>query len=177
MKITELFAQQIQDEVTRQLTTITVRKQGDFPKQGYDLVPKMYVDTAGLAEGSGISSISSGSPTKLTSALIFANNVTWSTTNYQFTIKTPGTYLVSAFIGWAVTGSNQVQTEIYKNGSSVKIFQSSAPSSAGGVTCGGSALLSLVAGDLIDMRAYQTSGGNLSIYVTGSSTWLSIAII
>ena len=44
MQISELFKKEIHAEVTRQLTTITVRKTGDTPLQQFDLVNKKYVD-------------------------------------------------------------------------------------------------------------------------------------
>lgn len=83
--------------------------------------------------------------------------------SWKFTAPITGDYRAQGFIWWAgnVTGSRDLQ--LYKNGSLYRYMQNESRAVSTPFGQNGEVVLHLVAGDYIDFRVQQTSGGNLNI--------------
>jgi hypothetical protein len=86
----------------------------------------------------------------------------------RFTVPTGkgGKYLISGTIAFDVSNVGNRATYIYKNGSLFQINNSGPGVSTNGVFLNFSQVLNLVAGDYIEIFAWQSSGGNLTIQGT-----------
>ena len=83
----------------------------------------------------------------------------------KITIKTTGKYIITSNMSWATNATGIRAAYITKNGSSFSPLVESQVSAASASTTqlSVSSIVSLAAGDTIELRAYQTSGGNLNI--------------
>lgn len=103
--------------------------------------------------------------------VIFDTSNFWSAgTPDRFTIPKAGTYLFAATAGFATNGTGGRAASIYKNGTTNMIANQTAPSSD--FFWGGSAVVTdqFIAGDYVELRVAQHSGGALN---TGDC-WLSV---
>lgn len=94
---------------------------------------------------------------------------------WRFTVPAghAGLYQVSAsvtMLGGGVANDNNLY--VYKNGAAVRRLQ--LVSAATNQTCGGTVLLSLAAGDYIDIRFRQGTGGTRSLTTSSVDNWVSI---
>jgi hypothetical protein len=94
-----------------------------------------------------------------------------STNNSRMTIPTGygGKYLIQSNLQFAanVTGGREVY--IRKNGSTdLQVIQSVVSSNTGSINMSISGTYALVAGDYVEIRAYQSSGGSLDIWASNS---------
>jgi hypothetical protein len=100
------------------------------------------------------------------------------TNNTRLVIKTPGRYLIDASAVFAASSAGTLRyLFIYKNGTSVKI-QTQPQMSTAGTRVNTSAILTLAAGDYVEMGVQQDTGSPLNIVGTGTNqsylaaTWL-----
>jgi hypothetical protein len=92
----------------------------------------------------------------------------------QVTIESPGLYVLSvraAFVGNA-TGNRYIY--LYVNGAYLQRIEN-AGYAAGNQTLGGTMVTSLAAGDVVDMRVYQTSGASLDVVLGNKGTAFSLS--
>ena len=91
-----------------------------------------------------------------------------SSNNTRMTIPTgyDGKYLVQAQIQFASSTVGGREVQIYKNGST--ILQYFTNEAEGSLNMSVSGTYPLVAGDYVEIRAYQSSGGNLDIWASNS---------
>lgn len=112
--------------------------------------------------------ITSGVVTKLGFGAIkeAATGLSWDTTNTQFVIAKPGIYSVIFVCQWdnASTAGRRI-SYIYKNGSQYAVSEVSGNISSAAVTATilVAADIPCVAGDTIDARVLQNTGGNLAV--------------
>lgn len=101
--------------------------------------------------------------------------------NWKFTAFIFGVYEISAFITFNLGGSwntaEDALVEIYKNGAQFSRIGNTASTTTHGtyvpVPCS-TRQIRLIAGEYIDLRAYQTSGSSLSLLVGAQYNWVSI---
>lgn len=101
-------------------------------------------------------------------------------TSPKWSAPMAGKYAVSAMLtlttggGWA--SGEMMEILLYKNGSLYKNLCYAVQTAAHAleVSCSGSIDISLVAGDYIDIRVKQTSGGSISLSAAGSYVWYSV---
>lgn len=130
----------------------------------------------GRSGGSGVTTISTATYTKVTLTNTIASGITWDNTNKRFTVLTAGKYVVTGQVAWGtVTNGQQYYTIIYKNGSlnSYGFFASTGTPEACTVTD----LLDLSVSDYIELYVYQASGGNQTIQNDAQITFLTIAAV
>lgn len=95
--------------------------------------------------------------------------------SWKFTSQSPGEFLISTCVGFAVNSTGQRLIQIYKNGSFVaNLGKTTTASGSFEEIVTGMTKVSLLAGDYIDVRAYQTSGGNLNVGVDQYTTYVDI---
>jgi hypothetical protein len=95
--------------------------------------------------------------------------------SWKFTAPSPGKYRVSATVDFRTYNSaSTVELAVFKNGSSYRVLQTVSGQATSSCTPSGSTLISLNAGDYIDIRAYQTSGGSKSLSTDGAYNHVSI---
>lgn len=78
-----------------------------------------------------------------------------------------GKYLITALIGFGSNTTGGRELQIYKNGTTVLQYLTS-DTGDGAFNLVISGTYALVAGDYIEIRAYQSSGGNLDVYGSNS---------
>lgn len=85
------------------------------------------------------------------------------TNNSRMTIPTgyAGKWLVNGTLSWA-SGTGIRSIALYKNGSYYAIWDTSP--STGTFSANFSVVMNLAVADYVEMRVYQTSGGNLNLY-------------
>lgn len=130
------------------------------------------VDTAGInAQATPISV-----PNSALTALTFQQNFAWNTntaiwparsgTGTQISVNTSGIYQVDIQLGWVNGAGGLRYAAIYKNGAFGGIEDGRPPVTTAGTgtehACGGA--LNLSAGDYIELRVEQDSGGNLNVF-------------
>lgn len=93
------------------------------------------------------------------------------TTDYDFTAPVTGWYHITGQIHWASNGTGTRLTLIYKNGG--ELFRCSNPSTVDDFSHAVKTV-KLNAGDTIEMRGYQTSGGALNAQSGQGRTYLNI---
>ena len=100
---------------------------------------------------------------------------------WKFTVPSPGDYHISANFNVSFASSldagEQYSVRIYKNGSAVAIWYLNSSVAANGSypTQISRIIPDLIAGDYLDIRVYQNSGGNMTLYTTyGYSNGISI---
>jgi hypothetical protein len=180
MIISDLFKAEIQAEITRQLTDISVKKTGNTPIERYDLVNKAYVDaklgTAAHSTGAQ-TNIASGTSQIALTANSFSNGITWSSSNHNFTIVTAGVYYVTGVIAWSNASGIYFESIIYQNGGATNLVSLNAAPSAGasGVTSMVSGLINCAVGDTIALYGGNNTGGNVASFA--SNTWLSLFLV
>lgn len=100
--------------------------------------------------------------------------------SWRFVAPTPGIFRVSAHVGFvdsaAWTAGEGIQLDLYKNGSRFRVLRWKEVEASGTliVAANGSGLIRLSAGDYIDIRVYQNTGGALSLI--SSSDWNHVSI-
>ena len=103
--------------------------------------------------------------------------------SWKFTIPVPGTYTVSALTvlssggGWAA--AEEAYLDVYKNGAFVSRLDRyySDSTHTARVTLGGTDDIDFVAGDYLDLRLYQGSGGAITLLASADSNYINIAKI
>jgi len=96
------------------------------------------------------------------------------TTNYRFTAKTPGYYLVIGKVEWNVTiADKRHRIAIRKNGADV-VMGTFQPSFSDYFANMISDIIKLDAGDYLELWAYQNTGGDLDIRRGTENTYMSI---
>jgi hypothetical protein len=85
------------------------------------------------------------------------------TTNNRYVAPIPGRYVVSAGVDFTANGTGYRALDLFKNGVAAKAMHRSNTLIAGTATLvQGTVEIDLVAGDYIEIFAYQSSGGNLA---------------
>lgn len=128
--------------------------------------------------GSGVTTIANNTNTKLTlNANSFASGVTWNSGSNRFDIVTTGKYIVTAQVRYvAIAGATIYTTQVNVNGAS--FLTTSIPSNyvTANINIVGFDILSLAAGDYVELYTYQNSGGNQTV-ANSSETFLAIALV
>jgi len=120
-----------------------------------------------------------------TDTLVTMNTVAWDTdgmfnaTNpFEFTVNTPGKYLVSIQTSWPPNATGMRAGKVYLNVNSNAALISSSGVNA---TVGGfdtiqtsTAVWNAVAGDTVRFGVFQTSGGALNIQTAFGGTWMMV---
>lgn len=140
------------------------------------------VSINGRSHGTGVTSITSGSPTKLTpTANDFANGITWDASNYRFTVSTAGQYSVIAFVyfnsGDGDAAGKLHQVMIYKNGSEASKSNVYSAVSNSGLSIFSTDIFDCAVNDYFEIWVEQFTGGNRSVYNGNETVYLSIAKI
>lgn len=105
------------------------------------------------------------SSSDLVSGGLFAPTVDAST-NYRITIAKSGVYQVSFWGSYNTSGPNFIgRVHLYENGSQV-YYSEHHVDGTGVYQLGSTRLLSLVAGDYLDLRTWQNSGINQSLILS-----------
>jgi hypothetical protein len=97
-----------------------------------------------------------------------------SVTNYRFTAKVEGYYLIICVLAWeSLPDASYFYVSIWKNGANVAgtYFR---PGSLGNVSGIISDIQHLNAGDYVDFRTFQVSGGSRNIAVGSNLTFMAI---
>ena len=97
----------------------------------------------------------------------FDNDTMWNVSNpTRLTITTAGIYIVSYTLSWASNSTGERIGWVQKNGTSVNRWANlRAAGFAAEAWQTGSALISCVAGDYLQLGCYQSSGGALNLEV------------
>jgi hypothetical protein len=93
------------------------------------------------------------------------------TTDYDFTAPADGWYSVMGQIHWASNSTGTRLTMIYKNGG--ELFRTNYSVAADGISAT-SKVIKLSKGDTLDLRGYQSSGGNLNAQAGQGRTFLNV---
>lgn len=90
-----------------------------------------------------------------------------------------GYYLVFASLSFVANSSGIRETTIIKNGNTASIIYSVADVVSSGTyaSCATSKVISLAAGDYIEVQARQTSGGSLSVYAAENVTFFGVSYL
>jgi len=102
------------------------------------------------------------------------------TTNHRITVSETGIYLIIGSIGWYasdVIADETFITKIYKNGSVVLIHSLHTAKNNNGFVNTATIILSLSAGDYIELYAKQNSGTDVRTNKSKSQTYLCVAKI
>jgi hypothetical protein len=145
--------------------------------------PQLGADTGTTAIATNVyrassQSLTSASTTKIQFATIVFDdgNCYDATTNYRYTVKTPGRYLIATQLVFAGNATNIRITMIYKNGSEIFRSHSNTNILAQSTYLPATFTANLLAGDYIEVYGYQDSGGALN--VGGSNTtFLSVQLL
>lgn len=98
----------------------------------------------------------------------------YNSTTGRFTVPTGkgGDYLITSNVGWG-TAANTPRVLVYKNAAAAKTLNNLGVGTLIN-SQGGSAMLNLAAGDVIDIRAAHNSGGAISLTAIASINYFSI---
>jgi hypothetical protein len=102
---------------------------------------------------------------------------TWSVQNPGYRVPVSGKYLVSGTVGYLqdVFNGSIASTNLLKNGSSFATGVSSSSASSAQYITSATAMVNCVAGDLISLNTFQSTGGTRTLQTYGSErTYLSI---
>lgn len=88
-----------------------------------------------------------------------------SSSNSRITVQTPGRYLFIGRVAYVANSTGWRFIEFLVNGTGLHRLTNSRPEPTGTLSTNlsGSATLVLAAGDYVELRAYQSSGGNLDV--------------
>ena len=129
----------------------------------------------GVSHGSSVTSISSGSTTKLTpSTNDSANGITWDGSNHQFTVVISGYYLVTAQVTYSATVASYPFNINIVAGSDGVTSYGTAPSTNSYTSISGSKVVYLNAGDTVYIQTTQYSGMSQTVLTGADQTFLSI---
>lgn len=141
-------------------------------------VVAIYQETAGQSIGTG------GSDTVVNFATLVADTHGAVVTGaaWKFTAPLAGYYRISARVTFAATTAwaenERAQLRAYTNGSGnvVLDFRTGLDGAIGaqGMHAGGSCTIPLAAGDVVDVRVFQNSGGALALNGFGNFNYISI---
>lgn len=134
---------------------------------------------ASYSRGSAQSINDSTTTTILFATLITDTHSAFNTGTGEYTVKVPGKYRVSAICEFAANATGARVLYLYKNGVEQRAFGYAGDNIAGDSTMlSGSLNISCVAGDVLTIRARQTSGGALNIAPSGTNfTHFSLNLI
>jgi hypothetical protein len=128
--------------------------------------------------------IGTGTNTNLTSSSFNYDTDSMSSTANQITINTAGIYLVSFSMFWPTNATNQrVATVIVSNtgsasGNNGYAYSYAPGSGTSGFTMANSCLVSLTAGQYLNLQVFQASGSSLTVNSTGlaylQAAWVGI---
>jgi hypothetical protein len=102
------------------------------------------------------------------------NNAVTTGGSWKFTAPVAGKYQINANVRFSPSASGNRVLGIFKNGVGDILDIENSPSGTGDCFIQGSTLLDLDAGDYIDVRVSQNSGGSLSIGVNADQNLVSI---
>ena len=92
--------------------------------------------------------------------------------NTRLTVPENGTYRITANFGLAASSSGIRDVRIYKNGTTDLANIALDPPSSGAFRINLTAIASLVSGDYVELRGFQSSGGSLTTET--ATTWMAI---
>lgn len=95
-------------------------------------------------------------------SVVSEDGVTWDTVNKRWTAPRDGRYLVTAAVHFGTSTAGVRLVDVTVNGARRALGQSAGAAGAG-VSVTVSHVVKLVTGDVVAVRAYQSSGGNLDI--------------
>lgn len=123
-----------------------------------------------VAARSAVQSVSNATYTAVSWDTTVVNSVGASFSAGVYTVPVAGDYEVSAALEFAANGTGIREVVLYRNGVIQRVIaRESAPSaSTTAFVCGQFLMTGLVAGDTLEIRAYQTSGGALNIASNGT---------
>ncbi|GAC1590956.1 MAG: hypothetical protein NVS3B25_09930 [Hymenobacter sp.] len=96
--------------------------------------------------------------------------------SWKFTCPTTkaGNYLVSAAISLTGAVGTSVQFQLFKNGSAVRTLLKSTGTVPAGQSIAGNTIIALAAGDYIDIRLTQSSGGTVTTTTSALENYISL---
>jgi hypothetical protein len=162
-------------------TTLNVSFHAMVPISGWGSTLNLSNDAetrvvAGRAERiTSVQSINSASATKVQlNSAIFDSHGAWDVaTNYRYTIPVAGYYCAMGGVTFAANATNIRIAMIYKNGAEVQRSQRNAPSGTQGEYVQVPWCAKLIAGDYLELYAYQDSGGALNVS-NSTNTFLNV---
>jgi hypothetical protein len=122
-----------------------------------------------------ISIAHSFTPTKITLDVnVYADGITWDSSNHRFVITAPGKYLIIAMINFSSSGGTAVErhTMIYKNGSEVARNMAEGTLEIAALTVD---IQNLTVGDYIELYGQQSDTLFIVSFDGSNSTYLAIA--
>ncbi len=127
--------------------------------------------------GTGVTSIVTGTPTKLTlQSNSFNNGVTWDSTNNRLQIITAGQYLITALVTYTnTTDAKGYQTLVYKNGGEIMAANMMASAAGGAVSPVSTDIQTLATNDYLELYTFHNAGVNQTVGSTTEQTYLAIA--
>lgn len=125
----------------------------------------------------------SGTPAQLNYATqeYDSNSAVTTGATWKFTVPATGnkggTYLITASMVLPTVASGATSFTVYKNGSAFRTLWSFSGAVAANTTATGHAIIVCNAGDTLDVRLTQNSGGSVTSTATALNTWINIARI
>lgn len=156
-----------------QITTANITAKRPFLQRLYALQRNIYQTSV---HATGASTLANNAYTPLTMAGVdYDPSGAWNGTT-TFTAPVGGRYLIDGHVALAATAT-QFVVAVFKNGSQARNgtmgYAASPASNSSSVTC----VLSLVAGDTIQLQAYQNTGGAANNTVSAADTFLDIVFL
>lgn len=105
---------------------------------------------------------------------IFDSHNAYNSSTGEFTAPKSGKYEVDGVISFLSNGTGTRYLQVYVNGSADSLLGGLNLAGTGQVVCSGNTTLNLEKGDVVTLRAYQTSGGTLGYATTSGSSSFSI---
>lgn len=132
-----------------------------------ETVAAIYSSSSGISFSSGSVAI-----VNYATKIVDTHNAVTTGASWKFTAPISGLYLIHAQVSFNPNATNSRELLVFVNTSTIAIDSAAATASI--VTIGRPTLVQLLAGDTVDARAFQNSGGDLSINTNGSSNKINI---
>lgn len=141
------------------------------------LPPIIYDPQYGLVRRVAAQTLATGVLTIIAfDTVVLSNGLVYDAVNNWFVTPETGLYIINGFCSWVASGVGSRQVVFFVNGA-VAYGRNPIPSInvAGGNNADLSALADLTAGDTVQMKALQSSGGNLNTAVIGKQPQFAMA--
>jgi hypothetical protein len=156
-------------------TTFYVKETGVSTNTGWVAYGGGATPVNGLAGGNNAGNVPSGGDFVVGISSVFVNGITF--TGTHFVAVTTGDYVISGLVTYSSSSAvgKHFITKIQVNGADVAVAQLTGSTAGDDIGACVTRLVSLNAGDIVQLVTHQDTGGNVQIYNNAAYTYLSLA--